>query len=80
MPGSLTGTRDDQLQHRRCAVVERRLGDERLGRVLKGPTDSDRPLPFEARDEIWEIIDPLLGASRERLVAHDRGDLDDQGL
>src|SRR5262249_26546156 len=53
------------------AVAERRLGHERLGRVLIGRADRERPLPRKVRDERRQIAQPSCGAGRERLVPYD---------
>jgi hypothetical protein len=64
------GPGDMQLQDGGGAVAQRRLGDERLGRIVICPADADRPVPFQAGDQIGQVAEPLPGPGGQRLVAH----------
>jgi hypothetical protein len=68
-------SRDEQLQHRWRAIFERGLGNKRLGRVVTGTADRDRPLLLQACDEFREVGQPSGGAEGQRLVTHDGGDV-----
>jgi hypothetical protein len=48
----IAGPRNHQLEHRERAVVQCRLGHERLGRGLVRAADRDRPVVFEVGDDV----------------------------
>src|SRR3954469_15182927 len=75
MGGRVAVAGDEQLEHGRRAVVQRRLGDVRLGRVAVGAADDDLPLGLELPYERRQLVDPRVRSDRARLLANDVWDV-----
>lgn len=67
-------SRDHQLEHGECLVEHGHRADKRLGRVVVCAANAESPTVRKLRDDLGQIIEPLLRADDACFLCNDGRD------